>query len=177
MRRPRRGDDSGFTLLEAISVCLLLGILVGMAVGPWQSYRHARAHREARDEVVATLRNAQIASVAENITYRVDISGTTAISYRVPVAGTAVVKRRYVIEDPKIAFDRSPVHDSIGWHVGLRLLLPARLGRKGRRRRRPRRRHQDLHRLSGRTDSSCRFHGLVASWRRCADRPQTAASA
>ena len=107
MRRPRRGDDSGFTLLEAISVCLLLGILVGMAVGPWQNYRHARAHREARDEIVATLRNAQIASVSENVTYRVDISGTTAISYRVPVAGTAVEKRRYVIDDPEIAFDNA----------------------------------------------------------------------
>jgi type II secretory pathway pseudopilin PulG len=107
VRRPQRGDDSGFTLLEAISVCLLLSILVGMAVGPWQSYRHARAHREARDEIVATLRNAQIASVSENVTHRVDITATTATSYRVPVSGTAVVKRRYAIDDAKIAFDNA----------------------------------------------------------------------
>ena len=114
MRRPRRGDESGFTLLEAISVCLLLSILVGLAVGPWQSYRHTRAHREARDEIVATLRNAQIASVSENVTYRVDITDTTAVTYRVPVSGTAVVKRRFAIEDSKIEFDNAQFTDPVG---------------------------------------------------------------
>ena len=114
MRRPRRGDDSGFTLLEMISVCLLLSILVGLSVGPWQSYRHARAHREARDELVATLRNAQIASVSENVTYRVDISDSTAISYRVPVAGAAVEKRRYAIDDTSIEFGNAHFTDPAG---------------------------------------------------------------
>ena len=99
----KRSDDRGFTLLEVITTCLLLGVLLGMAVGPWQSYRHARAHREARDELVATLRHAQVSAVSENVTYRVDISADKAVTYRVPASGPAVERRRYKIEDSQIA--------------------------------------------------------------------------
>jgi prepilin-type N-terminal cleavage/methylation domain-containing protein len=102
--RASRQGDQGFTLLEVITTCLLLSILISLAVGPWQGYRHARAHREARDELVATLRNAQVSAVSENVTYRVDISADKAITYRVPVTGAPVERRRYAIDDDSITF-------------------------------------------------------------------------
>ena len=104
MPRRLRSDDSGFTLLEVISTCILLAVLVGMAVGPWSSYRHARAHVESRNELVAALRNAQVSSVAENVTYRVDLTATTATSYRLPPSGGQVRTRQYLVEDTNVTF-------------------------------------------------------------------------
>jgi type II secretory pathway pseudopilin PulG len=113
VRRLQARDDGGFTLLEAISACLLIAILVGLSVGPWQSYRHARAHKEARSELVAALRNAQISAVAENVTYRVDIDTKAATTYRVGPSGD-VKKREYVIEDHTVAFDSPAFQESSG---------------------------------------------------------------
>lgn len=98
-----RTDERGFTLLEVITTCLLLGILLAIGVGPWMGYRHTRAHIEARTELVATLRNAQISSVAENLTYRVDITAKKAVTYR--VASTGPVKtRQFVITDQLVSY-------------------------------------------------------------------------
>jgi prepilin-type N-terminal cleavage/methylation domain-containing protein len=109
-----RGNDRGFTLLEVIFTCLLLGILVGLIAGPWNSYRHTRAHREARDEVVAALRNAQIRSVSEGVTYRVDLAPTTAVTYRIPTSGSPVVTRRYTITDRLVRLAGASFEDSAG---------------------------------------------------------------
>jgi prepilin-type N-terminal cleavage/methylation domain-containing protein len=106
-----RTDDRGFTLLEVITTCLLLGILLGLGVGPWQSYRHARAHIEARTELVAAMRNAQISSVAENVTYRIDITPAKAVTYRVASSG-AQQTRQFEIEDATVTFGGAAFEDS-----------------------------------------------------------------
>lgn len=108
-----RTDERGFTLLEVITTCLLLGILLAIGVGPWQSYRHARAHIEARTELVATLRNAQISSVAENITYRVDVTAKKAVTYRIAATGP-VQTRQYVIEDQLVSYTGIGFEDASG---------------------------------------------------------------
>ena len=102
MNRLRPNDDHGFTLLEVITTCLLLGVLLGISVGPWQSYRHARAHQEARTELVAALRHAQISAVAESVTYRVDITSKKAVTWR--IGATQVQQRQYEIEDKTVSF-------------------------------------------------------------------------
>lgn len=112
LTRARR-DDRGFTLLEVITTCLLLAILLGLSVGPWQSYRHARAHIEARTELVAALRNAQISAVAENITYRVDITSDRAVTYRQDPGGDEQT-RQYEIEDTTVSFSSPSFEDSSG---------------------------------------------------------------
>lgn len=109
-----RADDRGFTLLEVITTCLLLGILLGIGVGPWQSYRHARAHVEARTELVAALRNAQISAVSESVTYRVDLTAKRAVTYRLPVSGAATQQRQYEIEDSAVTFGGASFEDSSG---------------------------------------------------------------
>ena len=109
-----RTDDRGFTLLEVISTCLLLAILLGLGVGPWNSYRHARAHNEARSELVASLRNAQISAVSENVTYRVDITANKAVTYAIPVTGPVVTKRTYEVEDKTVTYTGAAFEDSSG---------------------------------------------------------------
>ena len=109
-----RTDDRGFTLLEVITTCLLLSILLGMSVGPWMSYRHARAHVEARNELVAALRNAQVGATAENVTYRVEFTTKRVRTYRVPVSGPAELKRQFEIEDATVDFTGSAFQDSSG---------------------------------------------------------------
>jgi type II secretory pathway pseudopilin PulG len=105
-----RTDERGFTLLEVISTCLLLAILLGLSVGPWQSYRHARAHIEARTELVAAMRNAQISSVAENITYRVDITPKMAVTYRISSTGP-LKTRQYEVEDSTVSYSAAAFED------------------------------------------------------------------
>jgi prepilin-type N-terminal cleavage/methylation domain-containing protein len=106
-----RADERGFTLLEVITTCLLLGILLGIGVGPWMGYRHSRAHIEARTELVAAMRNAQISSVAENITYRVDVTAKRAITYRIASTGPQKT-RQFVIEDRLVSYSSASFEDS-----------------------------------------------------------------
>ena len=115
MSRRRLRDDSGFTLLEVISTCLLLAILVSMAVAPWRSYGESQAHRDAARELVAVLRNAQAASVAELATYRVDITTSAATQYRItPGSGVPVLKQTTTITHPKIAYSSPSFQDASG---------------------------------------------------------------
>jgi len=113
VNRLRPSDETGFTLLEVITTCLLLGLVLAIGVGPWQSYRHARAHTEARSELVATLRNAQISAVSESVTYRVDLTTKKAITFRV-TAGGDEQKRQYEIEDATVSFSGAEFEDSSG---------------------------------------------------------------
>lgn len=82
-RAPRR-DESGFTLIETMMAMVLFGILVGIAVGPYASYRGKQEHISGTRELVAFLRRAQVRAVSEETTYRVDIAGNgkSATAYR-----------------------------------------------------------------------------------------------
>jgi prepilin-type N-terminal cleavage/methylation domain-containing protein len=114
VRRPVR-DDSGFTLLEVMTTCLLLAIALGMAVAPWRAYGEAKAQKDAARELVAVLRNAQVRSVAELVTYRVDLTSTSATSYRItPSSGTAVLKQATTISNSKITYTAASFQDANG---------------------------------------------------------------
>lgn len=115
MHRMRRSDDSGFTLLEVMTTCLLLGVLVAIAVGPWRSFMGARAQRDGARELVSMLRHAQISSTSEVATYRVDLTATTAKEYRItPSSGTAVLKNTLTISEPTVSYQAASFADSAG---------------------------------------------------------------
>jgi len=113
VNRLRTHDDDGFTLLEVLTTCLLLGLLISLGVGPWQGYRHSRAHIEARTELVAALRNAQISAVSESVTYRVDFTDKKVLTYRV-VGGAAAQMRQYEIVDGLVSYDGPAFEDASG---------------------------------------------------------------
>ena len=79
-----RADDSGVTFLETLVAMVLFGVLVGIAVPPYVSYRGKQQHLGSTRELVAFLRRAQVRAVSEETTYRVDITGggTLATAYR-----------------------------------------------------------------------------------------------
>src|SRR3990170_4867967 len=97
-----RDEDRGFTLLEVMTTCLLLGILLGMSVMPWQAYRRSAAHKEASRELVAVLRNAQINAVAEGVTYRVVVGDRSVTSYRGATGSDRLMS--FTIEEPTVSF-------------------------------------------------------------------------
>jgi prepilin-type N-terminal cleavage/methylation domain-containing protein len=108
----RKARDAGFTLLEVISTCLLLAILTAIAVGPWRSWEEARSHADTTRALVSVLRNAQTSAVSENVTYRVDITSTSATSYRL---GSATEQRqKYAVETSKLSFTGASFVDSTG---------------------------------------------------------------
>ena len=113
MNRLRTHDDDGFTLLEVLTTCLLLGLLLTLGAGPWQSYRHSRAHIEARTEMVAALRNAQISAVSEAVTYRVDFTDKKVLTFRL-VGGAAAQMRQYEVTDALVSYDSPSFEDASG---------------------------------------------------------------
>ena len=80
----RRSRESGFTLIEAMIAMVLFGILVGIAVPPYVSYRGKQQHLGSTRELVAFLRRAQVRAVSEETTYHVTIAsnGLSATMYR-----------------------------------------------------------------------------------------------
>lgn len=102
MLRRLRDEDRGFTLLEVMTTCILLGVLIGMAVMPWHSYRRAAAHKEASRELVTILRNAQAGAAAEGITYRVVMNNRTVTSYRGATGSDQ--RMTFTIQEPTVSF-------------------------------------------------------------------------
>jgi len=82
LRRTGPRAEGGFTLIETMIAMVLFGILVTLAVGPYANYRGRQQHIGATRELVAFLRRAQVRAVAEETTYRVDITATSATTYR-----------------------------------------------------------------------------------------------
>lgn len=77
-----RGDERGVTFLELLVAMVLFGILASIAVGPYAAYRAKQEQMGSARELVAFLRRAQVRSVAEETSYRVDITATKATMYR-----------------------------------------------------------------------------------------------
>ena len=77
-----RGSDSGFTLVEVLTVLSIMGIMFGFAVGGFASYQVQSQHRGAWDELRSTLRNAGERALSEQRTYCVHVGATEWNVYR-----------------------------------------------------------------------------------------------
>ncbi|MBK5307260.1 MAG: GspH/FimT family pseudopilin [Frankiaceae bacterium] len=85
------GDDAGFTLLEILVALTIMGILTGLAVGPFRAYERATKEQGSVRDVVSTLRNAQERAVSEARTYCVTFNtsaGTYTLSRPVDPSAT-----------------------------------------------------------------------------------------
>ena len=105
MRRFQHGRDRGFTLIELLFVMLLMGILMAIAIGPWQTYGRRQAHIGSTRALVSVLRNSQVNAVAEEATYRVDFApdGRSVRVFRL-TAGVWEPKNTETITDSTITY-------------------------------------------------------------------------
>lgn len=115
LRRPCPQGDSGFTLLEVISTCLLASVLLGLAVGPFKEYQRKSEHQGAVRTVVSALRYAQVASVSEGVSYRVDtVDGGKALTVTRMGASATVVRtvrlpnQQLALEQPTFTVPAGP---------------------------------------------------------------------
>lgn len=74
--------ESGFTLVELLVGVIVVGILMALGTTGWTSYQRSVEHRNAAQQLVSALRNAQQASLAEAVTYCVAFDSADR-SYRV----------------------------------------------------------------------------------------------
>lgn len=76
------GNDSGFTLVEMLTVLAIMGITFTMAVTAFVSYQVQSQHRGAWDELRSTLRNAGERALSEQRTYCVHLGTAEWDVYR-----------------------------------------------------------------------------------------------
>ena len=114
-RGPAGTHDAGFTLLEVVTTTLLLGIATALVVAPWRHFGQAQAQRHMAEELVSTLRNAQVSSVAELATYRVDVAAKQVKSYRLtPGTGAAVLKQTLQTTSNNVSLTGASFKDASG---------------------------------------------------------------
>ena len=77
----RTNKQSGYTLAELLVVMVIVGLLGSLGTAGWLRYQRSVEHRGSAQELVAALRNAQQASLAEATTYCVQMDPASR-SYR-----------------------------------------------------------------------------------------------
>jgi len=105
MSHPNR--DSGFTLIELLVVISLMGVMMAIAVGGWNSWAKASAHSGAAREIQSAMRQAQQQAVTEG--------RATCFAFD-DVADTYSVYRGRCSESTKSLF-RGPVAIAAGVHI------------------------------------------------------------
>ncbi|HET8616462.1 MAG TPA: GspH/FimT family pseudopilin [Actinomycetales bacterium] len=81
----RRGDDSGFTLVELMVTMTVASIMLAIGIFGFANWQRAAQQKGSARELVSTLRNASERAISEGRTYCVDINA----------AGTAMETWRY----------------------------------------------------------------------------------
>jgi prepilin-type N-terminal cleavage/methylation domain-containing protein len=112
LRRP--SEDAGFSLIEVATAMVLFGIMCAILVGPWIKHHHAQQHAGATRTVVAAMRAAQAASVAENATYRVDFTTGSTKLYRRTATTPYTLVRTVEVEDSSVTLSGASFVDSGG---------------------------------------------------------------
>lgn len=92
-QRTRRGPDSGFTVIELAVTMAVFGVLLALTGAGWTNYAASQAHVTAANDVVSTLRNAQMRATAESTTYRVDVDATARVLTVLRYDGADYVER------------------------------------------------------------------------------------
>lgn len=98
--------EDGFSLIEMIVVMFLMAILGTISLTSFRSYNRAQDHKGAVREAVALLRNAQVRSVSEAVTYQVVFTSDSLKVYRdspaVPPSSSRLVKT-YLLTESRFA--------------------------------------------------------------------------
>lgn len=76
MRKER--DDGGFSLIEVLVAMVVMGILIGLVVGPWSAYNAAHNEVGSERDLIAELRSVQQLAMTHNTTFRVDFTAQQA---------------------------------------------------------------------------------------------------
>lgn len=82
-------NDSGFTLVEMLTVLAIMTITFGIAVSSFVSYQVQAQHRGTWDELRSTLRNAGERALSEQRTYCVHLGATAWDVYRSDCSASA----------------------------------------------------------------------------------------
>lgn len=78
MIRPKRmySASRGFSLVELLIVIVILGVLSGLALPPFMTWRENAQYRQAGNGLLAALRAARATAIATNRQVELEISGT-----------------------------------------------------------------------------------------------------
>lgn len=90
-RKSGIAGDEGTTLVELLTVILMMAVMMGIAIPGFVSYRQSSEHTGARDEVVSTLRHVAERALSEQRRYCVEFSSDGWSVYRFACAGATAV--------------------------------------------------------------------------------------
>ncbi len=107
--------EGGFTVIELAVAMALIGVMLALATPGWRNYQANQEHVSASQEVVSTLRNAQLRATAEETSYRVDADAAarTLTVYRYDGAGYVQLSVR-ALEGVRLRVDAATFNDKLG---------------------------------------------------------------
>ncbi len=107
--------EGGFTVIELAVAMALIGVMLALATPGWRDYQANQEHVSASQEVVSTLRNAQLRATAEETSYRVDVDAAarTLTVYRYDGAGYVQLSVR-ALEGVRLRVDAATFTDKLG---------------------------------------------------------------